>query len=118
MYAIRSYYASFTYDGTTVASPIVVKNTSGLPISYMYNYKDRGYSSTSAPKDSGHYTVTAKTDATANYNRAEYSVDFEIFKADTLTVIFPRITSYNVCYTKLLRKLYLRWNNSSESNCS
>ena len=37
------------------------------------------------------------------FTRGRYSTDASIYQAEPVGVVVPRITSYNVCYTKLLR---------------
>ena len=84
--------ASFTYDGTTSATPNFTTNVPDVTFTYLNKDTNITYYGGGLLIDPGRYTVTVRTPATANYNAAEASADFEIFKADTLTVIFPTAT--------------------------
>ena len=81
--------ASFTYDGTTSATPSFTTNVPDVTFTYLNKDTNMSYYGGGLLIDPGRYTVTVRTPATANYNAAEASADFEIYKADTLAVTFP-----------------------------
>ena len=69
--------------------PYVTGNTEGANVTYMYKVKDADDSTytTTVPSLAGNYTIKAVIAATAGYNGAEVTKDFEIYKkAPTLTL--------------------------------
>lgn len=76
-------FADYNYGAAASLPAITKAPNEDAAVSYVYKGRnDTVYAeSATAPTDIGEYTVTGTAAATANYNAAEYSVDFSVVKA-------------------------------------
>ena len=117
MYAIRSYYdttASTTFSvysvdaagtklGVVTGATYTITNASGTNVTATY--------ATGTISAAGVGTINTLTKAVGELPAGTYTIKVTVGTANyvygtlTVTSTRPRITSYNVCYTKLLRSL-------------